>query len=113
MDGRKKRTQRIIERIKESALELFSSHGVEKVSVDEIARKANVSKVTIYKHFHSKEELQREVVSLYSTKVFAAAEEMLVSDLDFLEKLRVLMMAQINKPQMASNRYLFEMLEKD
>jgi AcrR family transcriptional regulator len=113
MDGRKKRTQRIIERIKESALELFSSHGVEKVSVDEIARKATVSKVTIYKHFHSKEELHREVINLYSNRVIAAAEEILASDLDFLEKLRLLMMAQINKPQMASNTYLIEMLEQD
>jgi AcrR family transcriptional regulator len=113
MDGRRKRTQRIIDRIQESALELFSARGVEKVSVDEIARKANVSKVTIYKHFHSKEELHREVVNLYANQVFAAAEELLGSDLDFPEKLRLLMMAQINRPQMASNTYLFDMVERD
>lgn len=113
MDGRTKRTQKIIARIKETALELFSSNGMKKVSMDEIAKEANVSKVTIYKHFHNKEALLKEVISLWSDKVFTATEEILNSDLDFMEKLRLTMMPQLNRPQMASNSYLFELLEKD
>jgi AcrR family transcriptional regulator len=113
MDGRTKRTQRIITRIKETALELFSSDGVAKVSMDEIAKKANVSKVTIYKHFHSKEELHREVINLWSDKVFTATEQILNSDLAFLDKLKLILTAQVNKPPMADNTYLFELLEKD
>jgi AcrR family transcriptional regulator len=113
MNGHTKRTQRIIDRIKESTLRLFTTYGVEKVSMDEIARKANVSKVTIYKYFQSKEELHREVINLWGDKVFTATEEIINSDMDFLEKLKLIMMAQVDKPQMASNNYLFELLEKD
>jgi len=113
MDGRQKRSQQIIDRIKESALELFTAQGVEKVSMDEIARQADVSKVTIYKHFHSKDALHRAVIDLYSDRVLASVEAVLASDLDFLEKFRLITMAQVNRPQMASSDYLFELLAKD
>lgn len=113
MDGRQKRSQRIIDRIKEVALELFTAQGVENVSMDEIARLADVSKVTIYKHFQSKDALHRAVIDLYSDRVLASVEAMLSSDLDFMEKFRLITMAQVNRPQMASSDYLFEMLAKD
>lgn len=45
------------ERIRAAAIRLFVDHGYEGVSVDEIARTANVSKPTIYSHFGGKEEL--------------------------------------------------------
>ncbi|WP_099867269.1 TetR/AcrR family transcriptional regulator [Pararhizobium haloflavum] len=44
-------------RIREAAIHLFVNHGYAGVSVDEIARAANVSKPTIYSHFGGKEEL--------------------------------------------------------
>lgn len=113
MDGRGKRTQRIIERIKETAFQLFSARGVANVSIDEIAAKADVSKVTIYNHFHSKDELLHEVLVLYSDKVFTAVEEVLNSDMDFLEKLRTILLAQANRPRVASSDHLFDLIEED
>jgi AcrR family transcriptional regulator len=113
MDGRTKRTQRNLSRIKETALQLFSTHGVDKVSMDEIAAEANVSKVTIYKYFHSKEELHREVVNLYADQVIAATEEILNSNLDFMEKLKFALLAKTSKMAMASNRYFLDLLKKD
>lgn len=113
MDGRAKRTQRIIDRIKETTLQLFSIRDVEDVSMEEIAEKAGVSKITIYNHFHSKEALLQQVLELYSERVFAAAEEVLNSDLGFMEKLHTILLAQINRPQMASSDRLFALIEKD
>lgn len=113
MDGREKRTQRIIDRIKEAALLLFSAHGVENVSMDEIAKQAKVSKVTIYNHFHSKDELLQEVLVLYSDFVLSRVEETLNGNLDFLEKLRLTLLAQVNRPSVASSDYLFELIERD
>lgn len=45
------------EQILEAARELFSLYGYKKVSMDEIARKAKVTKKTIYSYFKDKEEL--------------------------------------------------------
>jgi AcrR family transcriptional regulator len=41
----------------DKAEELFLKFGYTSVSVDQIAKEAGISKMTVYKHFHSKEEL--------------------------------------------------------
>jgi AcrR family transcriptional regulator len=113
MDGRARRTQRIIDRVKAAALELFATRGVDRVTMDEVAAQAGVSKVTIYKHFHSKDALKQAAIDLYVDQVLAASAALLSSDLDFLEKLRRVLVAQIEKPALVSNNTLFELLEKD
>lgn len=40
-----------------TALELFNKHGFHAVGIDAIVQKAQVSKKTLYNHFHSKNEL--------------------------------------------------------
>jgi AcrR family transcriptional regulator len=112
MNGHDRRRQRIIDRIKKSALELFTSYGADKVSMDEIAARAAVSKVTIYKYFHKKEELYREVVDLYVDEILAATEKVLDSDLDFTEKLKFTLVAKVNSPKVADSQALFELSDK-
>lgn len=46
----------------EAAAELFMAHGYEKVSMDAVARAANVSKATLYAHFTSKDMLFASIV---------------------------------------------------
>ena len=48
--------------IKENARELFFSYGLKSVSMDDIAKKAGVSKRTIYEFFEDKNELVDEIV---------------------------------------------------
>jgi AcrR family transcriptional regulator len=45
------------QRIIDSAYELFARHGIRGVGVDEVIERAAVAKATLYRHFHSKEEL--------------------------------------------------------
>lgn len=45
------------ERILETAYELFSTRGIRAVGVDEVVRRAGVAKMTLYKHFPSKDDL--------------------------------------------------------
>ncbi len=113
MDKRKHRTQTKMEAIKRVALELFAVHGVDRVSMDEIAAKANVSKVTIYKYFGSKEDLYAEVVNLFIDETLAATEEVFNSDLDFLEKLKLVLRAPVNTSPLVSWAYLQQVWEKD
>lgn len=48
--------------IMEAALEVFGEHGIRGARLEDIARRAGVSKGTIYLYFANKEELFREVV---------------------------------------------------
>ena len=57
--GREARHRRILD----AAEELFAAHGFIKTSVEEIARRAGVSKGLVYTHYVSKEELLRDVWS--------------------------------------------------
>src|SRR5258708_12092073 len=45
------------ERIDRTAYELFSRHGIPAVGVDTISARSGVAKMTLYKHYPSKEEL--------------------------------------------------------
>jgi AcrR family transcriptional regulator len=113
MNGHDRRRERIKTRIQASALELFTSYGAEKVSMDAIAARANVSKVTIYKYFHSKENLQQEIINRYIDESLAAIQKLMDSDLDFIEKLKITLVAQLNSLKVAGSQALFDMLEKD
>jgi AcrR family transcriptional regulator len=55
-DGRKQRED-ARERILRTAYALFCRHGLQAVGVDRIVAEAGVAKMTLYRHFHSKDEL--------------------------------------------------------
>ena len=46
-----------------TARELFAKYGYKRVSMDEIARDANVVKSTIYQHFKDKDELLEFIIN--------------------------------------------------
>ncbi len=48
--------------ILETALELFAFHGYESTSIDQIAKKANISKGLLYNYYKSKEELLETIL---------------------------------------------------
>ncbi len=107
MNGHDRRSRRITEKTKKAALELFKKYGAHKVSMDEIAARADVSKATIYKYFHSKEDLHREVVNLFLDELFADAEKILESDRNFLEKLNLAIGSNMNAFNVADVQTLF------
>ena len=61
------------ERILEAARELFYSRGIRAVSVDEIAAAAHTNKMTLYRHFESKDQLVAEY--LRSLNAYAIARD--------------------------------------
>jgi AcrR family transcriptional regulator len=72
MDGFARRKEQSKEDIRRAAEELFSRFGADKVTVNDIARKAGVSQATIYNNFGSKDELvkdyQHTVIRLLATR---------------------------------------------
>ncbi len=55
----------ILEKILTSSIELFSQYGFKTITMDDIARRAGISKKTLYQHFANKHEVVNESVTWY------------------------------------------------
>jgi AcrR family transcriptional regulator len=71
----------------ETAKFLFFKHGVKRVTVEEICRMANVSKVTFYKHFENKDAVVRHIRDALMTTGFSKYDEIVGQDIPFPEKI--------------------------
>lgn len=72
--------------ILDSAFDLFRKEGIDEAKITDIAKKANVSKVSIYNYFGSKEELARQVMFNYMDKKAEELKRLMCSELSFIEK---------------------------
>lgn len=86
MNGFQRRRERKIEDILDAACELFSADGIKNISIAEIAKKANVSQVSIYNFFESKENLAKQAYFRIMDGVMKDLEVLVKSDLSFHEK---------------------------
>ena len=73
------------EQIIVAARNLFTKYGYKKVSMDEIAREANVSKKTVYAYFKDKEELLKYFIFEELDKMRVAVTSIENKKLPFLE----------------------------
>jgi len=90
MDGFARRKEQSKEDIRNAAWGLFSQFGVEKVSMNDIARKAGVSPATIYNNFGSKDVLVQEFIATMIEQLMGDAESILTLDVPFDQKIIVL-----------------------
>jgi AcrR family transcriptional regulator len=86
MNGFAKRTEQKKQAIKQAVLDLLKTSGPREMKISDIAKKANVSQVTIYNHFGSKEQLIREVIIDY---VMKQVENIIFEKKKLLEQIRV------------------------
>ena len=91
MDGYQQRTEKKKKNIRKAAFELFSAYGIAKVSLSEIAKKAQVSPVTIYNYFGTKDMLVKEVMTAFLEESWQQQIELLQSDLPFPDKVEKMM----------------------
>lgn len=78
------------ERIIQAAQKEFMQFGYTKVTVDEVAKVAGVSKKTIYQYFNSKEDIFWEVMKCRKTEKMDMFQDIYDLDIDFLEKMRLI-----------------------
>lgn len=81
-------TQPKDKRILQAAEEVFSHHGYEKATLDEIIALADVGKGTVYKYFGNKEQLFYKLVADKNTPFVERLELAVAGDVSFEEKLR-------------------------
>ncbi|TFE01655.1 TetR/AcrR family transcriptional regulator [Jeotgalibacillus salarius] len=100
MNGFERRRELKKHHILQAAMELFSESGIQKVSIADIAKKAQVSQVTIYNYFESKHNLIHEVFIFYVDQASNQFEEIVHSDLAFPDKVKGII---FNKKQVSTN----------
>ncbi|WP_102029222.1 TetR/AcrR family transcriptional regulator [Salirhabdus sp. Marseille-P4669] len=105
MDGFERRREQKKMSILEAALSLFMDFGTQKVSVAEIAKKANVSQVTIYNYFESKDSLVKEVFKYYVDQIWEEQRKILDSDLPFHEKIKKTAFTKSEATQEMTNKF--------
>ncbi len=113
MDGHQKRRKAIEKRIIDTAIELFRVSGFQKISMEEIAEKAQVSKVTLYKYFTNKPTLIRMGIMRTFQTMADQIQEHLSSDVSFHEKLNLLMSSKMDLVQNFSGEMMKELFELD
>lgn len=86
MNGFEKRREGKKSAILAAACELFNQNGIDAVRITDIARKACVSKVSIYNYFGGKEGLVRQVFCAVKDKELLNFSRIVGSDLSFKEK---------------------------
>ncbi|HDK8945768.1 TPA: TetR/AcrR family transcriptional regulator, partial [Listeria monocytogenes] len=87
MNNYEKRTLKKKTAIIQAALSLFGKQGFSDVSIKDIATLADVSQVSIYNYFGSKEALVGECARIIMQDTITLAEEILASEGTFTQKL--------------------------
>ncbi len=95
MNGFERRKEKKKESIIRAALELFAQYGFRKVSVSDIAKKADVSPVTVYNHYKSKEGLIEATLISLGTDMINKYREIIQKEGDFAEKLETIVFDKV------------------
>ncbi|MEZ5359757.1 MAG: TetR/AcrR family transcriptional regulator [Candidatus Zixiibacteriota bacterium] len=88
-----------------AAQKLFSQFGLKKVTTDDIAKSAHVSKATIYKHYKNKNEIYSEVVYLEAKELLAGLRAAVSAQNSVADKLRTHLLTRLHKIHSLVNLY--------
>jgi len=91
MNGFERRKEQKKEAIKHAAAFLFLESSPGKVTMKEIADRANVSHVTIFKYFTSKQDLVQEVIRWCFEQEYKQLEDILKGEQSYLVRLKEMM----------------------
>ena len=111
--GSRRRTEEKKEGIRRAALRLFQLRGFKKVTIREIAREADVSQVTIYNYFGSKEELIRDVVRNLTLDVIEKYRALMADDRSFPNKLEDIVLGKTELVSQYGGEFVQRALSND
>ncbi|HGE5779662.1 MULTISPECIES: TetR/AcrR family transcriptional regulator [Bacillus] len=99
--------------IKDAALSLFSERGFNEIKIEDIAKKAKVSQVTIYNHFGSKDALFRELIQEFATTEFQFYQEIAAENMPFQEMLHKMIRRKMESGSLFHPDMLLQVIQKD
>lgn len=112
MNGFEKRTQAKKSQVLEATFNLMNTDaGIENVTVDEIARHANVGKTTIFKYFGSKENLIHEVFKDFLTQMGEKARKTMAENKPFEETIIAMSQIKIQFLEKINKQFYFDLMD--
>lgn len=113
MNGFEKRTEAKKKTIKKEANRLFEKYGFNRVTLDEIATSASVSRVTIYKYFGDKETLLKEILQDTACETTDRIESIIESDRPFMMKFKEITDLKMDITSITDNNFIGETIENN
>ncbi len=112
MNGYEKRTQEKKMRVLEATFDLMNTDdGIDNVIIDEVAKKSNVGKTSIFKYFGSKENLIHEVFKNYIDNMRENAMVIMSQKKPFEETLIALSQSKINSLDKVKKRFYLDLMD--
>jgi len=94
------------EQLEITAKDLFLKHGFKKVSIDEICKKANVSRKTFYTFYENKNALVLFILREMVDNIKASYVDILKSEITFAEKMQKMLMLRLNTSKSLSLEFV-------
>lgn len=94
-----------------TAHDLFFKYGIKRVTVEEICKEANVSKMTFYKHFKNKNELVKTMVTDLVEEGMEKYRNLMDSDLPFEDKIRETIQMKLDGTDGMSSEFLADYIQ--
>lgn len=107
-----RQSEKKYENLLDKAEELFWKYGYTSVSVDQIAKEAGISKMTIYKHFHSKEDLFIEVLMNNTERHINTLMEKLEEEYHTLDKIETMYSYMLEISSQLSPIFVKEVMDR-
>ena len=92
-------------RLIETARHLFFRHGIRRISIEEICREADVSKMTFYKHFHDKGDLIRTILKILQEEELTRYQTIIHAENPFPEKVRAMIALRLEQTDSMSREF--------
>ena len=89
-----------------AAKELFWKYGFKRVTIEEVCREANVSKMTFYKHFKNKMELVKYLLNHIYENGIKQYRDIMDSDTPFSEKVKKTLDLKLESSKDISNEFM-------
>lgn len=112
MNGYEKRTEEKKKLVLEAAFHLMNTNaGVDDLTIDEIAKNANVAKTSIFKYFGSKENLIHEVYTNFIRNMRESALEIVAQNKPFEETLIAMSQNKISYMDKINKRFYLDLMD--
>jgi AcrR family transcriptional regulator len=94
----------------DASKKLFWKHGVRRITVEEICREANVSKMTFYRFFPNKTELAKKVLDRYYDESLVTFRKITRADTTAAEKFRQMIQMKIEASDEISHEFIKDLM---
>lgn len=94
-----------------TAHDLFMRFGIRRVSIEEICREANVSKMTFYKHFKNKIEITKYILTQIYEKPMIKYRDIMAQETPYAEKVKKIIELKHNSTNMIGDEFFQDFMK--